>query len=49
MKVFFNGDGDGFDFQVEVNWHTLKALLKAVLATVVVLSALVAAFGRIGF
>jgi len=37
-----------FGKHVEVNWETLKALLKALLATVVVLSALVVAFGRIG-
>lgn len=49
MRISFSGDGNGFDFHVEVDWQTLIALLKAVLATMLVLSTLVVAFGRIGF
>jgi hypothetical protein len=48
MRFWFNGDGDGLEVHFHVDWKAAIALLKAVLATLVVLSALLAALAHLG-
>lgn len=48
MHFSFRGDGDGFNLNVEVQWSTLIALLKAILAATIVVAPLLAALANFG-
>lgn len=48
MHFWFDGDGNGFELHIQVDWKAIIALLKAALATLIVLVSLLAAFGRLG-
>jgi hypothetical protein len=43
MKIVFKSDQNGIEFQVEINWKSLRAMLKALLPLITTLFSLVAA------
>jgi hypothetical protein len=48
MQFIFRGNGDGFVVHIEVHWPAATALLKAAIATLLVVSALLAALAHLG-